>query len=75
MLPIAESNDAAADPAAVGLMMAIAAMRRKESRGAHYRTDFPHPAPDARRSEITLEAALGAARELAHSSAVERATR
>ncbi|WP_080512101.1 hypothetical protein [Mesorhizobium japonicum] len=56
-------------------MMAIAAMRRKESRGAHYRTDFPHPAPDARRSEITLEAALGAARELAHSSAVERATR
>ncbi|WP_192180353.1 L-aspartate oxidase [Mesorhizobium amorphae] len=70
LLPIAESKHAAADPAAVGLMIAIAALRREESRGAHYRTDFPHQAPVARRSEITLEAALGAARELANSPAL-----
>ncbi|TGV11323.1 L-aspartate oxidase [Mesorhizobium sp. M8A.F.Ca.ET.173.01.1.1] len=74
LLPIAESKHAAADPAAVGLMIAIAALQRRESRGAHYRTDFPHHAPEARRSEITLEAALGLARELAHSPALERAT-
>ncbi|WP_192253343.1 L-aspartate oxidase [Mesorhizobium silamurunense] len=65
LLPPAERKDAASDPAAVGLMIAIAALRRRESRGAHYRTDFPHHAAVARRSEITLEAALAAARELA----------
>ncbi|RVA24439.1 L-aspartate oxidase [Mesorhizobium sp. M7D.F.Ca.US.004.03.1.1] len=74
LLPIAESKHAAADPAAVGLMVAIAALQRRESRGAHYRTDFPDHAPEARRSEIILEAALGLARELAHSPALERAT-
>ncbi|RUZ74236.1 L-aspartate oxidase [Mesorhizobium sp. M7A.F.Ca.US.006.01.1.1] len=74
LLPLAESKDAASDPAAVALMIAIAALSREESRGAHYRTDFPDPAPEARRSEITLEAALGAARELAQSPALERAT-
>ncbi|WP_245469069.1 hypothetical protein [Mesorhizobium sp. M7D.F.Ca.US.004.01.2.1] len=55
-------------------MVAIAALQRRESRGAHYRTDFPDHAPEARRSEIILEAALGLARELAHSPALERAT-
>ncbi|MET2831350.1 L-aspartate oxidase [Mesorhizobium shangrilense] len=71
LLPLAESKDAASDPAAVGLMIAIAALLREESRGAHYRTDFPHHATVARRSEITLEAALAVARELAHSSVLE----
>ena len=32
---------AAADPALVGLMIAVAAWRREESRGGHYRSDFP----------------------------------
>ncbi|MFD2052223.1 L-aspartate oxidase [Mesorhizobium calcicola] len=62
LLPLAERKGA--DPAAVGLMIAIAALRRRESRGAHYRMDFPYHATVARRSEITLEAALAAAREL-----------
>ncbi|QGU21075.1 L-aspartate oxidase [Mesorhizobium qingshengii] len=64
LLPLARQHDAASDPAAVGLMIAIAALRRRESRGAHFRTDFPHHATVAQRSEITLEAALVAAREL-----------
>lgn len=64
LLPLAERKDPASDPAAVGLMIAIAALRRRESRGAHHRTDFSHHSATARRSAITLEAALAAARDL-----------
>ena len=41
LLPLALSGGPAADPAAVGLLVALAALRRRESRGAHWRTDFP----------------------------------
>ncbi|MER9947326.1 L-aspartate oxidase [Mesorhizobium sp. M0047] len=65
LLPLSQRHDAGSDPAAVGLMIAVAALQRRESRGAHYRTDFPYQAAVARRSEITLDAAIAAARELA----------
>ncbi|TIU09379.1 MAG: L-aspartate oxidase, partial [Mesorhizobium sp.] len=74
LLPLAEREDGASDPAAVGLMLAISALRRRESRGAHYREDFPHHAAVARRSEITLKAAVAAAQELTHSPTLESAT-
>ncbi|TIO29730.1 L-aspartate oxidase [Mesorhizobium sp.] len=69
LLPLAATSD----PAAVGLMIAIAAFLRQESRGAHYRTDFPHRAAVARRFEFTLKAALATAQELAGSPALEEA--
>jgi L-aspartate oxidase len=55
----------AGDPALVGLMIVVAALRREESRGAHARTDFPETAREARRSVLRLDEALAAARETA----------
>ncbi|MDE2029626.1 MAG: L-aspartate oxidase [Alphaproteobacteria bacterium] len=43
------------DMALAGLMIAVSALRREESRGAHYRTDFPETAPDAKRSFMRFE--------------------
>jgi L-aspartate oxidase len=65
LLPTAEGSSAAADPALVGLMIAVAAYNRHESRGAHFRNDFPEPLPAAESSTLTLSQALGAARDIA----------
>ncbi|TIR50610.1 MAG: L-aspartate oxidase [Mesorhizobium sp.] len=61
LLPIAAANQAASDPAVVAMMIAIAALRREESRGAHYRSDFPGRNADARSSRLTLATAIQAA--------------
>lgn len=42
LLPMTCCNGPASDPAIVALMIAVAALKRGESRGAHFRTDFPH---------------------------------
>jgi L-aspartate oxidase len=63
LYPLAISQHAASDPAMVGLMIVIAALRRKESRGAHGRTDFPDHTNLARRSTLRLDDALQTARD------------
>ena len=67
LYPIANGNSAASDPALVGLMMAVAAHRREESRGGHFRTDYPNTLPAATPSSISLPEALDAARDIAES--------
>ncbi|RWD26492.1 MAG: L-aspartate oxidase [Mesorhizobium sp.] len=54
LLPIAVGETAAADPAQVALLIAIAALRREESRGSHYRSDFPGREAAAVPSRLTL---------------------
>ena len=63
LAPLAERPTAAAAPALVALMMAVAALDRTESRGSHTRTDHPGPAAAlAHRRPLT---AVDAARRLA----------
>ena len=52
--------------AEAALLIAAAAYNRRESRGGHFRTDYPQADPaQARRSSITLDEALALARTLA----------
>ncbi|MDR2011831.1 MAG: L-aspartate oxidase [Rhodanobacter sp.] len=46
LLPLAFGQGSSADPALAGLFIAVAALLREESRGAHYRSDFPHSQPE-----------------------------
>jgi len=64
LAPIANGQGAASDPALVGLMIAVAAYRREESRGGHYRTDYPDTLSAATPSSICLSDALDAASEI-----------
>jgi L-aspartate oxidase len=62
LLPMAAASDAAL----AGLMIAVAALHREESRGGHFREDAPHADPAwARRVRWTMDEALAAAREAA----------
>ena len=66
LLPLAAAGGGGGDPATLGLMLAVAARRREESRGAHARTDFPSRRDDfAHRLTLTLAEATAAAARLA----------
>lgn len=45
----------------------VAALKREESRGSHFRTDYPETADEARRGSFTREAIITAAAELLNS--------
>ncbi|WP_352552878.1 hypothetical protein [Mesorhizobium australicum] len=45
-------------------MIAVAALRREESRGSHYRSDFLTRSAQARSSRLTLASAMTVAAEL-----------
>ncbi|PCK80778.1 L-aspartate oxidase [Rhizobium sophoriradicis] len=62
LLPLAESDGPAADPAIVALLIAVFAGLRMESRGAHARTDFPLKLADIKRRRMRLSQALEIAR-------------
>jgi L-aspartate oxidase len=64
LLPLALGRAKASDPACVALMIVIAALRRRESRGAHARTDFPSRAAQAQRNRLRLDEAIAEAREI-----------
>ena len=66
---IAGGRGAASDPALVGLMIAVSAFRREESRGGHHRTDFPGALPTAVSSSISLEEILEDASDIVESEA------
>ena len=54
------------DAATAALLNAAAAWRRRDSRGAHYREDFPHSDPKAaQRSRLTLSVARSIAKHAA----------
>lgn len=64
LLPLATGTRPASGPALVGLMLAVSALDRQESRGAHCRADFPSSLPQATPSLLSLDEALAAAREV-----------
>jgi L-aspartate oxidase len=51
-----EGRHGGALPLIAARLVADNALARRESRGAHYRADFPHLAPVAERSFVTLSA-------------------
>ncbi len=52
-------------PSALGFIIALAALDRRESRGAHFRTDFPETGSEAAHSRMTLAQAAVRARQMA----------
>jgi L-aspartate oxidase len=64
LYPLARGQSATSDAALVGLMIAVAAIRREESRGGHFRTDFPDLAQSAVPSSLTRAEAFAAARDI-----------
>ncbi|MGX9181783.1 L-aspartate oxidase [Mesorhizobium sp. BHbdii] len=58
LLSIAVGGQAAADPALVAMLIAIAALGREESRGSHYRSDFTGREAAAVSSRLTLCTAM-----------------
>lgn len=58
LMPLIDADDPRSDPALVATMIAVAALDRRESRGGHFRTDWPEADPwQARSRAFTLREA------------------
>lgn len=68
LLPLAEREGPASDPALVGLAIAVFAALRTESRGAHFRDDFPAKHAVAARRRLSLTEVIAIANDLTSSS-------
>ncbi|MEQ1953974.1 L-aspartate oxidase [Mesorhizobium sp. CN2-181] len=73
LAPIAAGHDSASDPALAALMMTVAALRREESRGSHFRTDFPGQHAQPQSPRLTLDETLEAAAILADTTSASEA--
>jgi L-aspartate oxidase len=73
LLPLLDPAQPEAQPAVVALIMAVFAMSRTETRGAHARTDFPQRMKRAHRQKMTLADAVEAARLLTSEPALRSA--
>ncbi|QPF82115.1 L-aspartate oxidase [Bradyrhizobium genosp. L] len=75
LAPLARGQGATSDPALVGLMIAVAAIKREESRGGHFRSDFPDTAASAVPSSLTRTEALAAVRDIVETVLTARSAR
>lgn len=73
LLPLAEHDGPASDPALVALCIAVFALLRDESRGAHARTDYPIKLAEAKRRKMTLKSVLAEAHRFGPQSLVQTA--
>lgn len=63
LLPLATCESEASEPAAAGLLIAVFALLRQESRGAHARTDFPLLLAQTERGRMRLSDAIDIAQK------------
>jgi L-aspartate oxidase len=68
LLPLAEQEGPASDPALIGLTIAVFAALRTESRGAHFRDDFPGKDAAATRRRLSLSEVISIGHDLSSSS-------
>ena len=68
LLPLAEQNGPASDPAIVGLAIAVFAALRTESRGGHFRSDFPEKDATCTRRRLRLSEVISIAHGLSSSN-------
>lgn len=68
LLPLVEAKGPASDPALVGLAIAVFAALRTESRGAHFRDDFPGKDATATRRRLSMAEVIDLAHALSSTS-------